>query len=286
VAEPGPPACLNCGEKLLGSYCWRCGQSTVDLRRPLRELAGSFFEDVLSLDTRLLRSIGPLLRRPGFLTREYLAGRRARYAPPLRLFLIATLIFAGLHIVLPSRQGIRIVTGPEGPAPTATRREEGMTLWIPKKLTRFGDAALQDRLNKAAEKAKANPQEFMRGMAGNLPRAFFLLLPVFALLVKLFYWRQDRLYLDHLIFALHFHAFGFVILSLNAMAVRLREPLSTILLPLLGLWFLAYLAVSLRRVYGNSWPLTVAKLCGLMGLYGVAFLLAGVALIPITLYLL
>jgi len=285
VAEPGPPACLNCGEKLLGSYCWQCGQSTVDLRRPLRELAGSFFEDVLSLDTRLLRSIGPLLRRPGFLTREYFAGRRARYATPLRLFLIATLIFAGLAALLPARQSVRIVTGLEQAGP-ADPREEARTIRLPKRLTRFGDAALQKRLEEAMEKAKAKPQEFMRAMAGNLPRAFFLLLPVFALLVKLFYWRQDRLYLDHLIFALHFHTFGFVILSLNAISVRLREPLSTILLPLLWLWFLAYLAISLRRVYGNSWPLTAVKLCGLMVLYGFAFLLAGVALIPITLYLL
>ena len=65
----------------------------------MRQIVRDFFDDVLDLDTRLLRSIRPLLLRPGLLTREYLAGRRARYAPPLRLFLLATLLFVGLTVL-------------------------------------------------------------------------------------------------------------------------------------------------------------------------------------------
>jgi hypothetical protein len=278
-----PPVCLNCGEKLLGPYCWQCGQGAVDHRRPLRELAGNFFEDVLNLDSRLLRAVGPLLLRPGFLTREYLAGRRARYAPPLRLFLIATLVFATLGVLLPSRE-IRVVTDMEQARPTAG--DGPQTIVLPKRLARLGDSAVRKRLSRAMEKAQANPQEFARALAGNLPRAFFLLLPVFALLVKLFYWRQDRLYVDHLIFSLHFHAFGFAVLSLNALALRLWPPLSKPLVLLLWIWFLVYLALALRRVYGGSWPVTAAKLCGLASIYAVLFLFAVLGLIPITLYLL
>lgn len=277
-----PPVCLNCGEKLLGEYCWRCGQAATDLRRPLRELAANFFEDVLSLDTRLLRAIGPLLLRPGFLTREYLAGRRARYALPLRLFLIATLIFASLSVLLPRRAHIRVITEP-GQAVHGS--EAFHTLLLPKRFTRWGSPATRQRMTEAIARAKANPQEFLHALTGNMPRAFFLLLPLFALLVKLFYWRQDRLYLDHLIFALHFHAFGFIALSLNAIALRLRSPVSTALLLLVWIWFFAYLAIALWRVYGSSWPWTAVKLCGLLALYATAFGCAMLALIPITLYL-
>lgn len=277
-----PPACLNCGKKLLGPYCSECGQPSVDLRRPLRELADNFFEDVLNLDTRLLRAIGPLLLRPGFLTREYLAGRRARYSPPLRLFLIATVLFAGLAALLPPRSEFRIVTG----SAQATTSSEGVqTIVLPKRLTRFGNAALSRRMNEAAERAQAHPRQFVEAVGANLPRAFFLLLPVFALLTRLFYVRQDRLYVDHLIFALHFHAFGFAALSLNALVIRMWDPVSKPLLLLLWMWFFAYLAIALRRVYGGSWPWTTVKLCGLMVLYVGVLLLSSLALIPLTLYL-
>ncbi|HEX7180212.1 MAG TPA: DUF3667 domain-containing protein [Thermoanaerobaculia bacterium] len=84
LREEIPSACLNCGEKLLGNFCSQCGQEAADLHRPLRELTSDFLDNVLNLDTRLLRTI-PLLFRPGRLTREYRAGRRARYVRPLRL---------------------------------------------------------------------------------------------------------------------------------------------------------------------------------------------------------
>jgi hypothetical protein len=278
-----PPICLNCGEKLLGEYCWRCGQASTDLRRPLRELAANFSEDVFNLDTRLLRAIGPLVLRPGFLTCEYLAGRRARYALPLRLFLIATLIFAGLGVLLPRRSEVRVITEPD----QAIHGGKGsMTLLLPKRLTRLGGPAMRKRLNEATEKAKADPQQFVHALVANMPRVFFLLLPLFALLIKLFYWRQDRLYLDHLIFALHFHAFGFIALSLNAITFRLLRLISVPLLLLVGTWFFVYLAIALRRVYGNSWPWTAVKLCGLLFLYAAAFGFAMLGLIPLTLYLL
>ncbi len=284
MEKTDPAVCLNCGEKLLGSYCSECGQPAVDLRRPLRELAGNFFEDVLNLDSRLLRAIGPLLLRPGFLTREYFAGRRARYSPPLRLFLIATVFFAGLAALLPQRSEFRVVTT-AGQTRPATGDEGVKTIVIPKRLTRLGGAALNRHLSEAAEKAEANPREFAMAVASNLPRAFFLLLPVFALLLRLFYVRQERLYVDHLIFALHYHAFGFAVLSLNALALRLWGPVSTPAVVLLWTWFFAYLAIALRRVYGNSWPWTVVKLCVLMTLYVCALMLSALLLIPLTLYL-
>ena len=62
VAQPAPaPACLNCGESLLGDFCWRCGHEAADFHRPLRSLAADFFDNVLSLDSKLLRTLGPLL---------------------------------------------------------------------------------------------------------------------------------------------------------------------------------------------------------------------------------
>ena len=91
VAET--PDCPNCGTPLHGQYCWQCGQRSrvrlITLWELLREAVGDLFE----LDSRLWRSLIPLLFRPGLLTSDYLAGRRARYMPPFRMYLVLSIIF-------------------------------------------------------------------------------------------------------------------------------------------------------------------------------------------------
>ena len=87
------PDCPNCGTPLHGQYCWQCGQRSrvrlITLWELLRDAVGDLFE----LDSRLWRSLKPLLFRPGLLTSDYLAGRRARYMPPFRMYLVLSIIF-------------------------------------------------------------------------------------------------------------------------------------------------------------------------------------------------
>ena len=139
-------------------------------------------------------------------------------------------------------------------------------------------------LNYHNEEAAGKTEEYVRAVVANMPRVFFLLLPLCALLIKLFYWRRDRFYVDHLIFAFHFHAFAFVILTLNSIAARLWDPLSGPLRILLWGWFLTYPALALRRVYGGSWTLTVVKLFGLTVIYFILFGFGMLTLLPVTLY--
>ncbi len=85
--------CSNCGEQLTGQYCYRCGQRDkhrlISLWELLRDLIGDLFE----VDSRIWRTVLPLLFRPGFLTMEYLSGRRVHYTPPLRMYLVLSLVF-------------------------------------------------------------------------------------------------------------------------------------------------------------------------------------------------
>jgi len=85
--------CANCGAPLEGPYCFACGQYDDDLRRPIWALAGEVIEGLFSLDGRVLNTVPPLLWRPGHVTSRYLAGERARFVAPFRLYLIASLIF-------------------------------------------------------------------------------------------------------------------------------------------------------------------------------------------------
>lgn len=103
--------CRNCGAPATGHYCANCGQETR-LALPtfgtfMREAAGRY----VALDGRMWRTLAWLIARPGFLTLEYLQGRRRRYIRPARLFLVLYLmLFALIGIVQsPSDIGNQVV---------------------------------------------------------------------------------------------------------------------------------------------------------------------------------
>ena len=90
--KPGEP-CRNCGAIVEERYCTRCGQLASDFHRPIWGLLTASLADSFSLDGRLWRSLPMLLLRPGRMTRNYLDGKRARYVPPFRMFLLASVVF-------------------------------------------------------------------------------------------------------------------------------------------------------------------------------------------------
>ena len=90
---PDHPDCLNCGTELRGQYCGHCGQRASGRLISLWELLRDAFGDLLELDSRLWRTVIPLLIRPGKLTRDYLEGKRARYMPPFRMYLVLSIVF-------------------------------------------------------------------------------------------------------------------------------------------------------------------------------------------------
>jgi hypothetical protein len=123
----------------------------------------------------------------------------------------------------------------------------------------------------------ANPAALNEPLTTWIPRVLFLLLPLYALLLAVFYWRQRRTFylVDHLIFSLSIHTFTFVALIA---AVGLAQFLSGGLV----FWFLLgsiglYVFLSLRRFYRQSWFWTVVKFLGISGIYTIFFLVPALA---------
>ena len=87
----GSPRCLNCGTELQGPFCHYCGQPDKNLMRFFPVLVRELMEDFLDFDSRFMRTMKPLLFKPGKLTRDYLDGRRFRYTPPLRLYIFSSI---------------------------------------------------------------------------------------------------------------------------------------------------------------------------------------------------
>jgi len=96
----GSTSCLNCGTALKGPFCYYCGQPDRNFLRFFPVLLRDLMEDLLDLDSRFMRTIKPLMFKPGRLTRDYMSGRRFRYAPPMRLYIFSSIVFFLLAALL------------------------------------------------------------------------------------------------------------------------------------------------------------------------------------------
>ena len=85
--------CPNCGTPVSGQYCSNCGQIQKDIRRFFLALVNEALDDVFSLNSRMWKTLVAILFRPGFLTNEYLRGRRVSYVQPVRLYFITSISF-------------------------------------------------------------------------------------------------------------------------------------------------------------------------------------------------
>ena len=111
------PNCLNCGARLRGQYCGNCGQRSRSRLISLWELVSDAFGDLLEIDSRLWQTLIPLMIRPGQLTHDYLQGKRARFMPPFRMYLVLSLLFFVVAFFDP-REELGVLFVPE-PEPTA-----------------------------------------------------------------------------------------------------------------------------------------------------------------------
>src|SRR5262249_2230484 len=85
--------CENCGAELQGHWCAKCGQPAIDYRRSFRHVIADLLNEFLNWDSKFFATIALLLIRPWKLTNQFLAGHRVRYVHPLRLYLLASILF-------------------------------------------------------------------------------------------------------------------------------------------------------------------------------------------------
>ncbi len=317
-------ACLNCGTLLTGQYCASCGQRARTRLISIWELVRDAIGDLFELDSRLWQTLIPLSLRPGQLTHEYLRGRRARFMPPFRTYLVLSLAFflvaffdpgAQLALLLDpvgstqterqaevrrqvakdlEAEGIAVPEGlvpPDKPEAAATGINMGcdiedlavmqLPLWLDQRLS-------PARLQEICERITAdNGRAFVRQLTDNIPASLFILLPLMALVLKVLYPLSKRYYAEHLLFVVHYHAFLFLVLTLEVLLselvelLRLPPVLSDLAVWAAVIYIPVYLFKALRRVYGQGRAITFLKFLLLVLSYFVGLL---VILIFVLLY--
>lgn len=94
VHEPSGGVCASCGLVLTGPYCSRCGEKRLDRHDyAFLHFAEHAVDSFTHLDVKVLKSLWSLLRRPGAMAADLLAGRRVAWAKPFQTFIIANLLF-------------------------------------------------------------------------------------------------------------------------------------------------------------------------------------------------
>jgi hypothetical protein len=268
VSTSSPPAaevCQNCGATLSGDYCAQCGQRHHAGAPTLRHVLAEFADDYLHLDSKLPQTLWALLAKPGLLTVEFLAGRRARFVGPFKLYVLCSLLFFGV-------QALRANWGPT-PAPGATQ-EKPIDFEAHAKSS---DTSAFGRFIEGAVKAKLDhkrPSEVQkivaRAFSRYVPDGMLILLPLVALLFKLL--NRRRYYAEHFVFALHLHSVGYLAFTLMELVESGFFALAVI--GALG----ASVVIAFRRTYAQSWPRTLLKLAVVAGAYPLmlSFMIAAV----------
>lgn len=280
---PEPSACPNCGRRHdapLPPYCPACGQETA-LRPPtLGEFVQQFGGAYFSTEGALWRTLRLLLTRPGALTREYLAGRRRHYVLPLRLYLTASVVaFVALRL---AGSGNIIEVPPEATVDLARARDGDLVIALDTGGPRLGIEKghffcekLPERVCRHFErKLDLDPKAMRRELelaserfVGHWGTAMFLLVPIFALWCKLAWLNRRWRYTEHLVYALHLHAFWFIAIAI----AQLPLPLLGLAV---GLAMPVYAVLASRRAYGGRWWPTLLRNAGVAIAYGVTLAVA------------
>jgi len=365
MSDSHPAACQNCNAPLHGRFCHACGQAAHSPVRSFAHAVEEVFESFWHLDGRIFRTLQRLLV-PGVLARDYLAGHRAPYVAPMRLFVILCVLtfFVGKlvdfgdstplpavqvngaggsefakagsvaevekirdkaiaeleqaresmpAIAAPARHGFeqgiteirrqadrRIVElggTPAGPVPDAegeTDAPSSDAIAISSGTAADGWLERQgQRIEQNLPRIEKDPSLLKYAFMGSVPTALFVLVPLFALLLKLFYLDSGRLYLEHLVVAFYSHAFlclallvQFALLALDHWItphLAFFGAVSGLLAMLLWLWMPTYLLLMQRRVYGQGWTLTSIKFLVIGSIYSFALVVTVLGLFVVSL---
>lgn len=277
-------SCPNCDFKFIetDNYCPNCGQENHTHKVPIKHYLVELLESVFHFDTKIFVTLRDLLFKPGEITNNYNQNKRARYVPPLRIYIFISFIFFVVLSVSNNHISERLNVLSEDDDTvkfelntdlTEDKDTSGHYLLKEIRKTNGEDDHLFDEYFKARKKEvfwynrnvyknlvkrKAgifSQEEFLHKLYKNISWLMFFLMPVFAIYLRLIYLRRKQYYSEHLIFSIHFHSILFIILTIWVLQGMLKWHLGIYLF----LVIMAYLVLSLKKVYTQSWKRTIFK---------------------------
>lgn len=264
TSDPPPPGddrCANCAAPLYGRFCAACGQAAKPLDPPVRYFAKELTQEFLDVDGRVPRSFRRLFFSPGFLTREYLAGRRVPWLTPLKLYLLASVAMFAVLATVGDPGGVELKF-------TGDSRE------VTDRVRLLGFAS------EAELRAAIDAARYIW-----MPRVMFLLVPLFGWLVAMVRRRAGRGFPAHFVFALEVHAAAFGVLALTKALIHVAPPPLARALDVFGdVYIVTFMFLALRTAYGGTRWKAALDTAIVIAIYVVATLAATAAIVGATVY--
>lgn len=294
--------CLNCGATLQGHFCHNCGQENLEIHESFGHMMDHAVSDYFHFDHQFFHTIKPLLFEPGFLTNEYMAGKRAKYLHPVKMYIFISIMY--FLIAFNVRESNGIIRIQENPPPTSAVLEKQKALINADKtidahskqaklaqLTEndtsyaqyeanqkklpadvrdgFWGNLIQKRVYDYKERyGKGAPSKFIEEVQHNIPKMMFVLLPLFAWQLKIAFSKNKKFYVEHLIFAFHYFCFSLLFLSImTILEIAIPSSWTSAILWIKVVEFaviVLYFCKALRTVYHRSRFRTVTKAAGVL----------------------
>lgn len=211
--------CKNCQQQMKdnANFCAECGQSAKSLHKPFIAVITDTLHETLDIDGRLMLTLKTLLFKPGRLSLDYNLGKRVKYTPPLRMYLVISILF-------------------------------------------FLIMAQVDLTTEVSELYQRNTEAQLDAIYALLPKLMFILLPLFALILKILY--RNTFYISNLVFAVHFHCFAYLILVIMfpLESIEKSHPIFLVMEFPLFFYLIYYLVKAMKLNYHQSWLKTVGKM--------------------------
>ena len=292
--------CLNCGTIVSGNFCQNCGQENIEVKESFIQIVYHFIEDITHFDGKLIKTLKYLITKPGFLTKEYVTGKRASYIHPIRMYLFISaifflFIFSGeqkiVDVDTKQSNSSKIVFGDStygtiGAYDSAQSKlpKQKKDKWLTSKLIK------QQILinNKYGNDQNKILDAVLENFKHNFSKILYLSLPIFAFFLWVLYKSNKSYYFaDHMIFSIHLYCAYFIIIfifTLIEIIVKFFTPSTGILDFIYFVSLLFYFYKAVRNYYGQSRKKTLLKFFLINVLNTFSFMFLFVILILLSLF--
>ena len=270
-----PDVCQNCDTRFKGNYCPNCGQQLKEFKKPFKFLMVDLAGNIFSFDTRLLRSLKDLITRPGSYALEYINGHRMRYVPPLRLYVFISFLF---FLLLSTFVNQQLIISEETKSSINSELENGFEKNdISAEIGVLNiegntDVLSGTKLLNIIQSVLNDPSRYMNSFLTFVSWTLFLLMPLYAFILWLFFRKSQPYYYCHLIFAVNQHAFLFLLVGL-VLGFNLLFPNRSFQTENYALWLIpVYMFIGKKQLYHKGWIATFFRMLAIFFLYLILFM--------------
>ncbi|MDR3679575.1 MAG: DUF3667 domain-containing protein [Flavipsychrobacter sp.] len=291
-----PKICPNCGYPAVENYCAQCGQETHLHKDTFGALVGHFVGHYLHYDSKFWKTLRALWFSPGLLTKAYWEEKRMRYIPPISLYIFVSFVFFFISAIMSNngsdkgpisindstyKKKIRIEYN-AGPGMSKNSKVDSIDDYdaVARAIKKRWIGSLD--LHKIKEKHPNLDEYFNEQFIHLTPKVFFFLIPLMALILKLIFFRRaDALYVNHVIFSLHCHAFWFSLWLLSV--INIFSSIDNALSVILFFGSVIYLVGALKNAY-HVGTLKAVLYSGIIATLYVAFMAISMLLVLLFIF--